>query len=90
MNMPLQTKRQNIEKAAYLLRFHQKIEIKLSNSREMGNSLYNAPPYRFSRSPNQLRAPAPLLGQHTEEICRTVLGMTQTEIDALREDGVLQ
>lgn len=27
------------------------------------------------------RAAAPLLGQHTETICRTVLGMSQTEID---------
>ena len=39
-----------------------------------------APP-RFTR--------APLLGEHTVEVCRDLLGMGEDEIDALRERGVL-
>jgi benzylsuccinate CoA-transferase BbsF subunit len=57
---------------------------------EMGNSLYNAPPYRFSRSPNELRSAAPLLGQHTVEICQDLLGLTAAQIEALSLDGVLK
>jgi crotonobetainyl-CoA:carnitine CoA-transferase CaiB-like acyl-CoA transferase len=33
--------------------------------------------------------PAPLLGQHTEEICRKVLGMPEDEMKVLEEEGVL-
>ena len=36
---------------------------------------------RFTRSP--------LLGEHTDRVCRDVLGMQQAEVDALREKGVL-
>jgi benzylsuccinate CoA-transferase BbsF subunit len=56
---------------------------------EMGESLYNAPPFRFSRTPSELRAAAPLLGEHTVEVCREVLGMNNAEIDRLVADGVL-
>lgn len=56
---------------------------------EMGRSLYNAPPFRCSRTPVALSRPAPLLGQHTVEICRELLGLSDTEIAALREDGAL-
>lgn len=56
---------------------------------EMGPSIYNAPPVRFSRTPVQLKRPAPCLGQHTEEICREVLGLSDAEILALREAQVL-
>ena len=34
--------------------------------------------------------PAPLLGQHTREICARVLGMSSDEIDALFEAGALE
>jgi len=56
---------------------------------EMGRSLYNAPPFRCSRTPVALARPAPLLGQHTEEVCRELLGLSDAEISALREEGVL-
>jgi benzylsuccinate CoA-transferase BbsF subunit len=56
---------------------------------EMGDSLYSAPPFRYSRTPVELRAPAPLLGQHTREICQTLLGLSDSEIDALVADKVL-
>jgi len=45
-------------------------------------------PYKLSRTPAQVRLPPPLLGQHTEEILRTV-GYTAEEIQALREAEVI-
>lgn len=56
---------------------------------EMGESLYNAPPFRCSRTPVALSRPAPLLGQHTEEICRELLGLTDAEFKQLRDEGAL-
>jgi benzylsuccinate CoA-transferase BbsF subunit len=61
--------------------------IKLRHA-EMGETIYNAPPFRFSRTLAGLRAAAPLLGEHTREICRH-LGYSDSEIDALAADGVL-
>jgi benzylsuccinate CoA-transferase BbsF subunit len=56
---------------------------------EMGETLYNAPPFRFSAMPARLRRPAPLLGEHTREVCAE-LGLTPGEIDRLTKQGVLQ
>ncbi|MEX1004336.1 MAG: CoA transferase [Acidimicrobiia bacterium] len=56
---------------------------------EMGESLYNAPPFRFSRTASELEVAAPLLGEHTVEVCREVLGMDEAEIARLTAEGVL-
>lgn len=56
---------------------------------EMGESLYNAPPFRFAGSPAGLRTRAPLLGEHTEEVCREVLGLDEHEIARLCDAGAL-
>ncbi|WP_144640483.1 CaiB/BaiF CoA transferase family protein [Bordetella genomosp. 13] len=56
---------------------------------EMGPSTYNASPYRFSGAHFQPTAPAPLLGQHTDEVCRELLGLDDAAIADLRADGVL-
>jgi benzylsuccinate CoA-transferase BbsF subunit len=55
---------------------------------EMGPTIYNAPPMRFSRIPVELKRPAPLLGEHTGEICRELLGLSDEETRQLREEGV--
>jgi benzylsuccinate CoA-transferase BbsF subunit len=57
---------------------------------EMGESIYNAPPFRFSEVSTQLRRPAPLLGEHTREVCSDLLGLADHEIDDLIAQGVLQ
>ncbi len=46
-------------------------------------------PIKLSETPGEVRTPAPLLGQHTEEILTGWLGMGAEEIAALREQGVL-
>jgi len=40
----------------------------------VGEMLYNAPPWRFSKTPYRLRGPAPLLGEHTRVIVEEELG----------------
>jgi CoA:oxalate CoA-transferase len=46
-------------------------------------------PVKLSETPGSVREPAPLLGQHTEEVLRTYLRMSQAEIGALRQAGVI-
>jgi benzylsuccinate CoA-transferase BbsF subunit len=62
--------------------------VKLEHA-EMGQTLYNAPPFRCERMTVALSRPAPLLGEHTEEICRELLGLSPAEVQALNEEGVL-
>lgn len=47
-------------------------------------------PAVFERIPDPALRPAPYPGEHTREICRRVLGMPDTEIDALIHAGVLE
>ncbi len=44
---------------------------------------------RFSGTPLEHRLAPPVLGQHTEEILREVLRLTDGEIARLRADGVI-
>jgi CoA:oxalate CoA-transferase len=46
-------------------------------------------PIHLSETPGEVYAPAPLLGEHSEEILRNVLGYPQEEIDQLKCEGVI-
>jgi CoA:oxalate CoA-transferase len=46
-------------------------------------------PIKLSETPGEVKTPAPLLGQHTEEILVGWLGMDPGEVAELRERGVL-
>ncbi len=46
-------------------------------------------PVRLSKAPFAVRSPAPMLGQHTQEVLRDVLGMKPAEIAALEAAGAL-
>ncbi len=46
-------------------------------------------PVKFSRTPGEITAPPPLLGQHTEEVLRGLVGLTSAELDQLRKEGVV-
>ncbi len=48
-----------------------------------------ANPVRLSETPADYRITAPMLGEHTEAVLESVLGMNQTDIDALRKAGVI-
>ena len=47
------------------------------------------PPVKLSATPGRVREPAPLLGQHTDQVLRDYLGMAPADIAALRQAGVL-
>jgi CoA:oxalate CoA-transferase len=47
------------------------------------------PPAKFSKTPGHISKAAPLLGQHTEEILRTLLTYSDKEIQDLKADGVI-
>lgn len=44
---------------------------------------------KLDRTPARISRPPPLLGEHTNELLREKLAMTEEEIDALRNDGVV-
>jgi crotonobetainyl-CoA:carnitine CoA-transferase CaiB-like acyl-CoA transferase len=48
-----------------------------------------ANPVRLSRTPVEYRLPPPLLGEHTETILRTELGLADERLSQLRERGVI-
>jgi CoA:oxalate CoA-transferase len=47
-------------------------------------------PFHLSETPGRVRTPAPLLGQHTKEILREVLGYPPGQVQALIESGAAQ
>jgi len=48
-----------------------------------------APPVRLSETPGSIRSPAPLLGEHTEQVLRERLALGDEQIARLRADGVI-
>ncbi len=46
-------------------------------------------PFKFSRTPHRPTQAAPELGQHTEEVLGSLLGMSTEEIGRLRDSGVI-
>lgn len=46
-------------------------------------------PMRLSKTPGTIRTPAPKLGEHTVEVMREFMGMSDSRIDELRKAGVL-
>ena len=56
---------------------------------ETGRSAYDGPCARLSATPGVHRAAAPLFGQHTDEVCRHILELSDDEVAALLVEGVL-
>ncbi|HEY7610543.1 MAG TPA: CaiB/BaiF CoA-transferase family protein [Alphaproteobacteria bacterium] len=50
---------------------------------------YIASPIKMSATPVEYRRGAPMVGEHTEEVVRELLGMDRTEVAKLREKGVV-
>ncbi len=56
---------------------------------EVGVRQHCGIPWRMSATPCAVRAPAPLLGQHTDEILTGLLGYSAADVEALRKKGAL-
>lgn len=56
---------------------------------EVGKRIHAGIPWQMSGTPCAVRAAAPLRGQHTDEVLRDLLGMTEDAIRKLHEGNVL-
>jgi benzylsuccinate CoA-transferase BbsF subunit len=57
---------------------------------EVGKQQHCGIPWRMSRTGGAVRAPAPLIGQHTDEVLTQVLGYSADDVARLRADGALE
>lgn len=46
-------------------------------------------PVKYSYSKPSIRTPPPLLGQHTDEVLRDIVGMDDSTIKSLKAEGVV-
>ena len=46
-------------------------------------------PIKFSETPGDNTAPAPLLGQHNVEVYGELLGLTEEEVETMRREGLI-
>ena len=56
----------------------------------VGAMMFEGPAFHATSIPAPIVAPAPALGEHTREICRTLLAMSDAEVSKLVADGVLE
>jgi len=57
---------------------------------EVGKRQHAGVPWKMSRTPTPVRATAPLIGQHTEEILTQLLGYSADDVAKLRSQGALE
>jgi crotonobetainyl-CoA:carnitine CoA-transferase CaiB-like acyl-CoA transferase len=56
----------------------------------VGPMMFEGPAFHATSIPEPIVAPAPALGEHTREICRTILGMEDAQVSKLVAEGVLE
>ncbi|MGC2442342.1 CoA transferase [Candidatus Binatus sp.] len=56
----------------------------------VGAMMFEGPAFHATSIPAPIVAPAPALGEHTREICRTLLAMSDADVSKLVAEGVLE
>jgi len=56
----------------------------------VGAMLFEGPAFHATSIPEPIVAPAPALGEHTRDICRTILRMEDAEVSKLVAEGVIE
>ncbi|HML98155.1 MAG TPA: CoA transferase [Tepidiformaceae bacterium] len=56
---------------------------------EAGREAHDGPAFHLSETPGYIAGPAPLMGQHTMDVCERIIGLTMDEIADLLAEGVL-
>jgi benzylsuccinate CoA-transferase BbsF subunit len=56
---------------------------------EAGRHAHDGPPFVLSKTPGSVRTPAPMLGEHTEYVCKEILGLDDEGIAELMVAGAL-
>jgi len=56
---------------------------------EAGREAHDSPAARLSETPGCVPGPAPLMGEHTMDVCERIVGLTMDEIADLLAEGVL-
>lgn len=54
-----------------------------------GRITFPGMPFKMSKTPGSIRAPAPLLGQHNDEVYQNRLGLRSDQLAALHEQGIV-
>ncbi|MFC1942411.1 CaiB/BaiF CoA transferase family protein [Chloroflexota bacterium] len=57
---------------------------------EIGEVPFSNPPFKLSKTPGEVRMPSPCFGEHTEYVCREILGITDKEFIDLLQKGVFE
>jgi crotonobetainyl-CoA:carnitine CoA-transferase CaiB-like acyl-CoA transferase len=63
--------------------------VRTVNDRILGQFQIPGFPLRFSKFPEELEFEAPLLGEHNEAVLQACLGYSRTDVERLRQEGVL-
>jgi benzylsuccinate CoA-transferase BbsF subunit len=62
----------------------------VDNHKELGGFSHLGQPSRLSKTPARLYNVAPCLGEHTEYICRELLGISEEEYDGYLMEGIFE
>jgi len=67
---------------------HREQWVKLDHP-EFGSYEHLAPPFLLSETPAELRRSSPCLGEHNDYVFEKILGLSQEEIQQLKDEGVI-
>jgi crotonobetainyl-CoA:carnitine CoA-transferase CaiB-like acyl-CoA transferase len=59
------------------------------NHKEIGEFTHMGQPSDLSKTPAEARMPAPCLGEHTDYVCKEILGLSEDEINNLLVEGII-